>query len=136
LLAVVACQGRLAGNSSPYRAGRGLLGGTLNGALVGRDVIDFNAHPEAVTNTRQFVVAPDVKRFLPHETFTAEVDRHVRELRNSKALPGHDAVRLPGEHRQKCRTERLRDGLVLAPELLAQLDKLAAELAIKPLAAR
>jgi L-2-hydroxycarboxylate dehydrogenase (NAD+) len=114
----------------------GLIGGTLNGALFGRDVIDFNAHPDAVTNTGQFVVALDVKRFLPYETFTAEVDRHIRELRNSKALPGHDAVRLPGEHRQRRRDERARDGLILAPELRAQLDTLAAELAIKPVAAR
>ncbi len=114
----------------------GLLGGTLNGALFGRDVIDFNANPSAVTNTGQFVIALDPARFQKLEHFKAEVDRHVRELRNSEALPGHDAVRLPGEQRAKRRVDRLRNGLALPAELLAQLDKLAAELSIKPLAVR
>ncbi len=114
----------------------GLLGGTLNGALFGRDVIDFNAHPDAVTNTGQFVVALDPGRFQPLEHFKAEVDRHVRSLRNSQALPGNETVRLPGEQRAKRRADRLRNGLALPGELLTQLDKLADELAIKPLAAR
>ncbi len=114
----------------------GLLGGVLNGALFGRDVIDFNANPKAVTNTGQFVVALDVARFLPLDAFKAEVDRHIRELRDSKVLPGFEGVRLPGEQRQKRRIERLRDGVTLPPELLMQLDQVAAELKVKPLAAR
>ncbi|HEY5166720.1 MAG TPA: Ldh family oxidoreductase [Pseudolabrys sp.] len=114
----------------------GLLGGTLNGALFGRDVIDFNANPGVVTNTGHFIVALDPSRFQPLAAFKAEVDRHVRELRNSQPLPGNDAVRLPGEQRAKRREDRSRNGLALPPELLAQLDKLAAELSIKPLRER
>jgi L-2-hydroxycarboxylate dehydrogenase (NAD+) len=114
----------------------GLLAGTLNGALFGRDCVDFNADPGTVTNTGQFVLALDPSRFQPLEKFKAEVDRHIRSLRNSKALPGNDAVRLPGDARAKRRDDRLRNGLALPPELLAQLDKLAMELAIKPLSVR
>ena len=113
----------------------GLLAGTLNGALFGRDCIDFNAHPEAVTNTGQFVVALDPARFQPIEKFKAEVDRHQRELRASATLPG-EGVRLPGEQRAQRRADRLANGLTLPAELHAELDKLASELAIKPLAAR
>jgi L-2-hydroxycarboxylate dehydrogenase (NAD+) len=113
----------------------GLLAGTLNGALFGRDCVDFNAEPGKVTNTGQFVVALDPARFQPLEQFRSEVDRHSRELRASKTLPGQ-SVRLPGEERAKRRADRLANGLALAPELLAELDKLAKELAIKPLAAR
>jgi LDH2 family malate/lactate/ureidoglycolate dehydrogenase len=113
----------------------GLLAGTLNGALFGRDCVDFNAEPDRVTNTGQFVVALDPGRFQPLARFKAEVDRHIRELRDTKPLPGH-TVRLPGEQRAKRRTDRLHNGLPLAPELLAQLDKLAGELSIKPLRER
>jgi LDH2 family malate/lactate/ureidoglycolate dehydrogenase len=113
----------------------GLLAGTLNGALFGRDCVDFNAEPDKVTNTGQFVIALDPSRFQPIVQFKAEVDRHIRELRDTKPLPGH-SVRLPGEHRLKRRTDRLHNGLPLAPELLAQLDKLATELSIPPLRAR
>jgi len=113
----------------------GLLAGTLNGALFGRDCIDFNAEPGKVTNTGQFVVALDPARFQKLDAFKADVDRHIRELRASKTLPG-ETVRLPGEERARRRADRLRNGLILPPELLAQLDKLAAELSIAPLAAR
>jgi len=113
----------------------GLLGGTLNGAPFGRDCVDFNAEPDKVTNTGQFMLALDPARFQPLEQFKAEVDRHIRELRASKALPD-ETVRLPGEQRAKRRADRLARGLPLAPELLAQLDKLARELAIQPLRER
>jgi L-2-hydroxycarboxylate dehydrogenase (NAD+) len=81
------------------------------------------------------VLALDPSRFQPLDQFKAEVDRHVRDLRKSKTLPGA-TVRLPGEQRAQRRADRLANGLALAPELLVQLDKLAADLAIKPLAAR
>jgi len=69
-------------------------------------------------------------------TFTAEVDRHVGDLRGSRLLPGFDAIRLPGERRAACRDERARDGIPVPAPLLVQLDKLAVELQIKPLRAR
>ena len=113
----------------------GMLAGTLNGALFGRDCVDFNAEPGKVTNTGQFVVALDPARFQPLDKFKAEVDRHSRELRASKTLPG-EKVRLPGEERAKRIADRKRNGLPLTPELVVQLDKLAAELGIKRLSER
>jgi L-2-hydroxycarboxylate dehydrogenase (NAD+) len=114
----------------------GLLAGTLNGALFGRDCVDFNAEPDRVTNTGQFVLALDPSRFQPLAKFKAEVDRHVRSLRNSKPLPGGDPVRLPGDARAKRIADRTANGLPLPLELLAQLDQLAAEMGIKPLRER
>jgi L-2-hydroxycarboxylate dehydrogenase (NAD+) len=114
----------------------GLLGGVLNGAAFGRDVVDFNADDTSETNTGHFIVAIDIVRFVPLATFTAEVDRHVRDFRQSKRLPGVDAIRLPGDRRAQCREERLRDGVPIAPALLAQLDTLAAELNVTPLRER
>ena len=111
----------------------GLVAGVLNGAAFGRDVVDFNADDDSETNTGHCIVAVDVARFMPLATFTAEVDRHVRDLRASKRLPGVDAIRLPGDRRAECRNERLREGVPLAAPLVAQLDKLAAELKVKPL---
>jgi len=113
----------------------GLLAGTLNGALFGRDCVDFNAEPDRVTNTGQFVVALDPARFQPLETFKAEVDRHIRELRSSKTLPG-EHVRLPGEERARRQADRRRNGLALPAELVAQLDRLAGDLGVRPLGQR
>jgi L-2-hydroxycarboxylate dehydrogenase (NAD+) len=114
----------------------GLLAGVLNGAAFGRDVVDFNADDASETDTGHFMVAIDIARFTPLATFTAEVDRHMRDLRHSKRLPGVEAIRLPGERRQQCKAERERDGVPLADALVAQLDKLAAQLNIATLAER
>jgi L-2-hydroxycarboxylate dehydrogenase (NAD+) len=114
----------------------GLLAGTLNGAAFGRDVVDFNADVTSRTSTGQFILALDVARFIPLDAFKAEVDRHLRDLKAAKILPGFDAIRLPGERRRRCQIERARDGVPIVPEVLAQLDRLAAELAIAPLLAR
>jgi L-2-hydroxycarboxylate dehydrogenase (NAD+) len=114
----------------------GLLGGVLNGAAFGRHVVDFNADDSSETNTGHFIIVADVARFIPRETFNAEVDRHVHEFKESKRLPGVDEIRLPGDRRRECRAERARDGVPIAPALMAQLDKLAAELKVKPLRER
>jgi len=111
----------------------GLIAGVLNGAAFGRDVVDFNADDTSETNTGHFIVALDIARFVPLATLTAEVDRHVRD---SKRLPGADEIRLPGDRRGECRTERERDGVPIAAPLLAQLDKLAGELKVKQLSER
>jgi L-2-hydroxycarboxylate dehydrogenase (NAD+) len=111
----------------------GLLAGPLNGAVFGRDVIDFNADDASECNTGHFIIALDVARFTPLQEFCAEVDRHLRDLRNSRRLPGFDAIRLPGEQRRRRREERLRDGVPMPQELIVQLDKLAGELNVKQL---
>ena len=58
--------------------------------------------------------------------FAAEMDRHLNDLRSSARLPGVDAIRLPGEDRQKRRADRTRNGVALPPTLVKQLDELAA----------
>ena len=74
-----------------------------------------------------------VARFMPLDAFTAEVDRHLRDLRGSQLLPGFDAIRLPGDRRRQCREERSRDGVPLPVALIDQLDQLAMQLKIQPL---
>ena len=114
----------------------GLLAGSLNRAPFGRDVIDFNAHPEQVCDTGQFVVALDVARFRPLSEFTAAIDSTLDDFRNSSRLPGYDDIRLPGDQRHRRRQAQIRDGLSLSPELADQLDVLARELGITMLRAR
>ena len=114
----------------------GLLAGPLNGAAFGRDVDDFNADAASETNTGHFIAAIDIARFVPLAAFTAEVDRHLADLRASPRLPGVDAIRLPGDRRAQCRAERMRDGVPLAQPLVEQLDRLAKELRLAPLRER
>jgi len=114
----------------------GLIAGPLNRAVFGADVIDFNADDASETNTGHFILALDIARFLPLDDYKAEVDRHVRALKQSKRLPGMEEIRMPGERRLACRDDRARNGVPLAPPLVAQLDKLAGELSLKKLSER
>jgi LDH2 family malate/lactate/ureidoglycolate dehydrogenase len=111
----------------------GLIAGTLNGAVFGRDVIDFNADQSSETNTGHFIVALDVARFLPLEVFAAEVNRHLDDLRGSERLPGAAPIRMPGDQRAARREERSRHGVPVPAPLHKQLDALADTLGIAPL---
>jgi len=114
----------------------GLLAGPLNRAAFGRDVVDFNADDRSITETGHVLIAVDVARFLDPAEFHREVKRHLADLRASARLPGVERIRLPGDGRAARRRERLAQGVPIPPPLLAQLDRLAAETGVPPLAAR
>jgi len=77
----------------------GLLAGTLNGAAVGRDVVNFNADDRGEANTGHFILALDIARFIDPAVFAAAVVQHLDELRGSARLPGVASIRLPGDER-------------------------------------
>jgi LDH2 family malate/lactate/ureidoglycolate dehydrogenase len=108
----------------------GLLAGTLNGAAMGKDIIDFNADHGSATNTGQAIVAIDIAAFGDMAQFKASVDQLVRDLRGSRRMPGVERIWLPGEQSQAKRIAYARDGIPLAPALLRALDHLAGELGI------
>src|SRR5262245_58021274 len=114
----------------------GLLGGPLNRAAFGRDVKDSTSDQVCENNTGQFVIALDVARFLPLDTFKREVDRHVDDLVSSQRLPGVDEIRIPGQGRAARMADRTQNGVPLSETLLRQVDELANTLSIEPLRAR
>jgi L-2-hydroxycarboxylate dehydrogenase (NAD+) len=77
-----------------------------------------------------------VARFLDPAAFQAEVARHLDDLRASARLPGVERIRLPGEMRAARRRDRAAQGVPLPPQLVAQLDRLAAETGVTPLGDR
>ena len=113
----------------------GLLAGTLNGAAMGKDVIDFNHDDTSVTNTGQSILAIDLSAFGDVDAFKARVDRLVRELRDSERMPGVERIWLPGEQSHERRAHYEREGIPLAPALMTQLDMVALELGVPALLA-
>lgn len=111
----------------------GLLAGTLNGAAMGKDVVDFNADDTTPTNTGHVIVAINVEAFQAIADFKHAVDTLVRDLRNSHTLPGVDRIRIPGDSSHAARADRRRNGIPLPGALRAALDTLASELGIAPL---
>ncbi|WP_081852899.1 Ldh family oxidoreductase [Bosea sp. 117] len=114
----------------------GILAGTLNGAAFGTEVVDFNADSTTEANTGHFILALDVGRLMPVELFAPLLQRQLDELRADAPLPGTGGVRIPGDRRATLRARRDREGVPLSAPLRRQLDDLAQELGIDPLAAR
>jgi LDH2 family malate/lactate/ureidoglycolate dehydrogenase len=112
----------------------GLLAGTLNGAAMGKDVIDFNADDAAPTNTGQAIVAIDPAAFGDVKEFKRRVDAVVRDLRASRRMPGVERILMPGEQSHEKRALAAREGIALAPALLKALDTVADDLGIARLA--
>ena len=108
----------------------GLLAGTLNGAAMGSEVIDFNKDQATLTNTGQAILVIDPDAFGEVEAFKARVDKLVRELRGSERMPGVDRIWMPGEQSHAKRLANERDGLALPPALRTQLDEFAREIGI------
>ncbi|ARP95179.1 Ldh family oxidoreductase [Bordetella genomosp. 13] len=113
----------------------GLLAGTLQGAAMGRDVVDFNKDHATVTNTGQAILVIDLKAFGDPAAFKTSVDRLVRDLRASERLPGVDRIWVPGEQSHARREAYARDGIPLAAELVAELRDLARQWDVAPLEA-
>jgi L-2-hydroxycarboxylate dehydrogenase (NAD+) len=108
----------------------GLLAGTLNGAAMGTEVIDFNKDQATITNTGQAILVIDPDAFGEVDAFKARVDKLVRELRGSERMPDVDRIWMPGEQSHAKRLANERDGLALPAPLRTQLDDFAREIGI------
>ena len=94
----------------------GLLAGPLNGAAFGRDVFDFNFNDTDRLQHRPVHRSRSTSSASRRSTtFKAEMDRHLRDLRTSKPLPGRDhapagagAPRAPRRPRQERRADAAR----------------------------
>ena len=111
----------------------GILAGTLNGAAMGSQVIDFNKDFSTITNTGQAIVIIDPSAFGDVTEFKQNIDTLVRELRSSERMPGVERIWLPGEQSHEKRLSNEAQGILLAPSLIKQLNDLAAQLNIQPL---
>ena len=114
----------------------GLLAGTLGGAAMGREVVDFNHDNVTVTNTGQAILVLDLKAFGDPELFKQAVDRLVIDIRNSERLPGVERIWLPGEQSHARRAHYERSGIPIAAALLTELHELAQETGVAPLIAQ
>jgi LDH2 family malate/lactate/ureidoglycolate dehydrogenase len=111
----------------------GLLAGTLGGAAMGRDVIDFNADHVSVTNTGQAILVIDLAAFGDPAHFKHAVDKLVRDIRSSERLPGVERIWLPGEQSFEKRRRHEQGGIPLSGVLFDELNTLAGELGIAAL---
>jgi LDH2 family malate/lactate/ureidoglycolate dehydrogenase len=110
-----------------------LLAGALNRAAVGREVIDFVKEAGKPTNTGQAIMALSIEAFMPPAEFKRAVDGLIRDIRQSRRLPGVDRIWLPGEQSHAKSLDRRAHGIPMPKALRESLDAVAHELKIAPL---
>jgi LDH2 family malate/lactate/ureidoglycolate dehydrogenase len=112
----------------------GLLAGTLNGAAMGREVIDFNNDDTSVTNTGQAIVVIDPAAFGDVQAFKQRVDKLVQDIHASERMPGVEQIWVPGEQSHLKRLKHLQRGVDVPAALVRQLDAVAQQLGVATLA--
>src|SRR5258706_2089856 len=108
----------------------GLLAGTLYGAAVWRDVVDYTKDSKTPSNTGQVIMAVDIAGFADVHAFTQGVESICDVMKSSPTLPGVEDVRLPGERTAHVYQERMANGIPLGAELRKALDELADRLGV------
>jgi LDH2 family malate/lactate/ureidoglycolate dehydrogenase len=108
----------------------GLLAGSLNGAAMGRDVVNFNVDYESRTNTGQFLCVISLDALGDAGQIAGRVESVAADFRASAPMPGFDGVRLPGDSSRRKHHEYRAKGIPLPPSLVKTLDELADELGI------
>ncbi len=112
----------------------GLLAGTLNGAAMGREVVDFNNDDTSVTNTGQAIAVIDPAAFGDIQSFKLHVDKLVQEIHASERMPGVEQIWVPGEQSHLKRIKHLKHGIDVPAALTRQLDTVARQLGVPTLA--
>ncbi len=111
----------------------GLLAGTLQGAAMGKDVVDFNKDSVTPTNTGQAILVINLEAFGEVNIFKSAVDTLVQDIRASERLPGVERIWLPGEQSHARRQRYGENGIPLASALVQELDVLAKDLGVAPM---
>lgn len=109
----------------------GLLAGTLNGAAMGKDVVDFTTDHVTPTNTGQFIVALDIAAFADVGEFKQNVDAIYDQMKGSRTMGDTREVKLPGESAWGFAQDRRVKGVPLLPELVKALNTTARELGVE-----
>jgi LDH2 family malate/lactate/ureidoglycolate dehydrogenase len=102
-----------------------ILAGVLAGATFA-DTRRRDPNP-ARPDIGHFFGAIDIGRFRPLDAFKADMDDLLRALKDSPKAEGQDRIYVAGEPEWECEQARRRDGIPLAPALIAQLREIAAE---------
>ena len=106
-----------------------MLSGVLTGSAFGTGV-HGPYQTEQRSGAGQFMIALDIAAIQPLAEFGARMERYIAELKSVPLAQGFDEVVYPGELEARNDARHRAEGLVLPPDTLADLRKLANELGL------
>jgi LDH2 family malate/lactate/ureidoglycolate dehydrogenase len=87
----------------------------------------YSRTPLPPYNNGLFLVVIDIRRFLPLDDLTAEVQDLIRYIKSSPRQAGAEEIRFPGEQAARLRQQRLRDGIEIDQATWERLKTIARE---------
>jgi LDH2 family malate/lactate/ureidoglycolate dehydrogenase len=106
-----------------------ILAGVLSGAVY-PEAQRTNPASATRANVGHFFGAIDIARFRPIDTFKADMDDLLRMLKSAPRADGEERIYVAGEPEWECAERRRREGVPLAPGLVAQLRHVATEVGV------
>ena len=77
-------------------------------------------------------MAIDPDCFIGRDEFKREMDRYIKNIKESAKARDCTEILIPGEPELRTETERLKDGIPLAPATINELSALGESLGISP----
>ena len=111
-----------------------ILSGVLNGAVYGDLFERSDMKARQVHNAGHCFAAVDPSRFRPLEEFKRDMDDMLEALRSSPRAEGQERIYVAGEPELESEQRRRKDGIPLAPVLVAECNRIARDLGAKALA--
>jgi len=111
-----------------------ILSGVLSGGVYGNLLDRAGMRDRQQLNTGHCFAAIDIKRFRPVEEFHAAMDDMLGTLNATPRADGQERVYAAGEPEAETEAYRRRHGIPIAPALAMQVNEIAAELGVEPLA--
>ncbi len=116
-----------------YFAGGALLpmaGPKGYGMAVVAELLGEAVFGQAMDGMNWICVCIDLSRFRGTAAYRQAAEDCLAELRTCPPAPGFDRVEVPGERERRLRAERLKDGIPIPPETLAELKDSANKLGV------
>ena len=116
-------------------AGLVLMIEVLTGVLGGGAFLSAILPPAERASKRdgesQCCVAVDIAHFMPVKTFRARMTEFIADLKSKPLAEGYDAIVVPGEKARRNILETSRRGILVDPDLVTTLTRLAGSLGVK-----
>src|SRR5690348_1057557 len=108
-----------------------MLSGVLTGSAFGTGVAG-PYQTERRSGAGQMMIVLDIEAFQPLPEFEARMERMIEELKAVPLARGHEEIFYPGEIEARTEARHRRDGLVLPPDTIRDLETVAAQCGLPP----
>ncbi len=104
-----------------------IISGMLSGASYAPNLKSFHT-PEGKTGVGASIIALDISRFIPLDSFKSEMSKYIDSIKNLKKAKGFDEIYLPGEIEYNNEKISRENGIKLDDNAVAAIDNILTDI--------